>query len=91
MEQDKKAEAKVERDRKLGKHRSPLQVMAGLIYMIKPLLGWMFVAIFMGCLGNLAATFLTIFGGYGMLDVAGIDVGFSFFTVVTIRSTRIFS
>lgn len=84
MEQDKKAEAKVERDRKLGKHRSPLQVMAGLIYMIKPLLGWMFVAIFMGCLGNLAATFLTIFGGYGMLDVAGIDVGFSFFTVVTI-------
>ena len=45
--------------------------MAGLIGMIKPLLGYMMIAIVMGCIGNLMATFITIFGGYGFLGVLG--------------------
>lgn len=53
------------------KRRSGIQVMAGLIGMIKPLLGYMFIAIFMGCVGNLMATFITILGGYGFLGVFG--------------------
>lgn len=53
------------------KRRSGIKVMAGLIGMIKPLLGYMFVAIFMGCVGNLMATFITILGGYGFLGVLG--------------------
>lgn len=72
----------MERNRK--KERSPLQVMAGLIKMIKPLLGWMFLAVLMGCLGNLSATFLTIFGGYGMLNAAGAKVDISFKNIVII-------
>ena len=55
----------------MHKRRSGIQVMAGLIGMIKPLLGYMFIAIFMGCLGNLMATFITILGGYGFLGVFG--------------------
>lgn len=53
------------------KKRSGLAVMMGLIGMIKPLLGYMVLAITMGCVGNLMATFITILGGYGFLGVIG--------------------
>ena len=53
------------------KRRSGLAVMVGLIGMIKPLLGYMMIAIIMGCIGNLMATFITILGGYGFLGVVG--------------------
>lgn len=53
------------------KRRSGLAVMMGLIGMIKPLLGYMIIAIVMGCIGNLMATFITILGGYGFLGVIG--------------------
>ncbi len=57
------------------KRRSGIQVMAGLIGMITPLLGYMFIAIIMGCIGNLMATFITILGGYGFLGVYGAKEG----------------
>lgn len=66
------------------KNRTSLQVMAGLIGMIKPLLGLMFLAVLMGCAGNLTATFLTIFGGYGMLEAAGVYTGLSFGTIAAV-------
>lgn len=53
------------------KKRSGLAVMIGLVGMIKPLLGYMFLAVMMGCVGNLMATFITILGGYGFLGVVG--------------------
>jgi len=53
------------------KRRSGIQVMAGLIGMIKPLLGYMLIAIIMGCIGNLMATFITVLGGYGLLGIFG--------------------
>ena len=56
---------------KLKKRRSGIRVMAGLIGMIKPLLGYMVLAIIMGCIGNLMATFITVLGGYGFLGVLG--------------------
>lgn len=55
--------------------RSGFGVMMGLIGMIKPLLPVMFVAILMGCIGNLMATFITILGGYGFLLVTGMWEG----------------
>lgn len=55
--------------------RSGLSIMLGLIGMIKPLLPVMLVAILMGCIGNLMATFITVLGGYGLLTVAGIYDG----------------
>lgn len=50
--------------------RSGFKVMLGLIGMIKPLLPVMIVAILMGCIGNLMATFITVLGGYGFMIVA---------------------
>lgn len=55
----------------MQKNRNGFAVMAGLIGMIKPLLAFMCLAIFMGCVGNLMATFLTVLGGYGLLSAAG--------------------
>ncbi|MBQ3030203.1 MAG: ABC transporter ATP-binding protein [Agathobacter sp.] len=57
------------------KRRSGIAVMAGLIGMIRPLLGYMIIAIIMGCIGNLMATFITILGGYGFLSVFGVMEG----------------
>lgn len=51
--------------------RSGFAVMAGLVGMIKPLLGYMLIAIVMGCIGNLMATFITVLGGYGFLGLSG--------------------
>ena len=53
------------------KNRSAFGVMLGLIGMVKPLLGLMAVAIIMGCMGNLAATFITVLGGVGLGKVLG--------------------
>lgn len=55
--------------------RSGVKVMAGLIGMIKPLLPFMFIAILMGCVGNLMATFITILGGFGIRQVLGLYQG----------------
>lgn len=54
-----------------SKRRSGFAVMTGLVGMIKPLLGYMMIAIVMGCIGNLMATFITVLGGYGFLGVIG--------------------
>ena len=57
------------------KERSGLMVMLRLIGLVKPLAGYMAIAILMGLAGHLCATFITIFGGYAILDVAGYDTG----------------
>lgn len=49
--------------------RSGLNVMARLIGLVKPMLGFMLLAIAMGLLGNLCATFITVFGGCSILNV----------------------
>ena len=49
------------------KKRSGFQVMARLIGLVKPLTGYMFLAVFMGLIGHLCAAFITIFGGYAVL------------------------
>lgn len=57
------------------KTRSGFGVMMGLIGMIRSLLGIMCIAILMGCVGNLMASFITILGGYGFLFVLGLVEG----------------
>lgn len=59
----------------IGGQRNGIQVMAGLVGMIKPLLPVMLLAVVMGCVGNLTATFLTVLGGYGLLAAAGLWEG----------------
>ena len=52
--------------------RSHMNVMARLIGLVKPLTGYMILAIAMGLIGHLCAAFITIFGGYALLDVLGL-------------------
>lgn len=57
--------------------RSNIKVMASLIGLVKPLTGYMILAILMGIIGHLCASFITIFGGYALLDVLEFSVPFS--------------
>lgn len=56
------------------KKRSNLNVMLRLSKLVKPLAGYMALAVFMGIIGNLSATFITILGGYAILDVLEFSV-----------------
>ncbi len=56
------------------KKRSGFVVMARLIGLVKPLTGYMLLAILMGLVGHLCAAFITIFGGYAVLGVLGFEV-----------------
>ncbi len=51
------------------KKRGDLNIMLRLIGLIKPLLGFMILAVTMGVIGHLCASFITIFGGYALLDI----------------------
>ena len=52
------------------KNRSGFQVMARLIGLVKPLGGYMGLAVLMGLIGHLCAAFLTVCGGYGLIMAA---------------------
>ena len=60
------------------KKRSNLEIMAKLIGMVRPLLGYMILAITLGLIGHLLASFITIFAGYAALKVWGFQVTHSF-------------
>ena len=53
-------------------HRSPFAIVARLIVLVKPMLPIMLAAIVMGVAGHFCATFITIFGGFGILAAAGL-------------------
>lgn len=53
------------------KRRSGFIVMARLIGLVKPLAGYMVLAIIMGLIGHLCAAFITIFGGFAVLALLG--------------------
>ncbi|MDO5546201.1 MAG: ABC transporter ATP-binding protein [Eubacteriales bacterium] len=53
--------------------RSGFTVMGKLIGLVKPLTGFMILAITMGLIGHLCASFITIFGGYAVLNVLGFE------------------
>lgn len=55
------------------KKRNGFTVMTRLIGLVKPLAGFMVLAIFMGLIGHLCAAFITVFGGYAILDLMRFD------------------
>ena len=59
------------------KKRSGFKVMSRLIGLVKPLAGYMLLAIFMGLIGHLCAAFITIFGGYAVLEALHFDTPFT--------------
>ena len=48
--------------------RSGFQIMVLLIGLVKPLSGYMLLGIVMGLIGHLCAAFITVFGGYAILN-----------------------
>lgn len=83
-ENRQKFESQEREERESGKQRSGMKVMLGLIGMIKPLLGIMAVAVIMGCIGNLMATFITVLGGMGMGALLGYFPGVSLKVIFTV-------
>ena len=59
------------------KKRSGFKVMSRLIGLVKPLTGVMVLAILMGLLGHMCATFITVFGGYAVLTALNVSTPFS--------------
>ena len=55
--------------------------MRNLIGLVRPLSGYMALAITMGLLGHLCATFITIFGGFAVLKLLGINAPLALGTV----------
>ncbi|MBR0398723.1 MAG: ABC transporter ATP-binding protein [Eubacterium sp.] len=53
----------------MKKRRSGIQIMGGLIGLVKPLAGIMVLAVTLGVLGYLCAIFLTILAGHALLDI----------------------
>ena len=70
----------------MNRNRSGFAVMAGLIGMIKPMLGIMLLAVLMGCIGNLMAIFITVLGGYGLLIVTGYYGKMSLALIITLMA-----
>lgn len=74
------------------KRRSGFTVMARLIGLVKPLTGYMILAITMGLIGHLCASFITIFGGYAVLNVLSFETPLSltamFFSVAVFALLR---
>lgn len=51
--------------------RNGLNIMLRLSSLVKPLRGYMLLAVFMGVLGHLAASLITVMGGFAILDAIG--------------------
>lgn len=51
------------------KQRSGFSVMARLVGLVRPLVGYMLLAIAMGLLGHTCAALITVFGGYALLEL----------------------
>ena len=54
------------------KKRSGFNVMVRLIGLVRPLAGFMVLAVAMGLIGHLCAAFITIFGGYAAAELLGL-------------------
>lgn len=56
------------------KKQSKARVLLRMVRLVKPLTGWMLLAIFMGTLGFLCAQFIPILGGYAVLHGLGVGI-----------------
>ena len=72
--------------------RSGFNIMRRLIGLVKPLTGYMILAILMGLIGHLCAAFITVFGGYAILHVLhpewSMNLGVLFGTVLVFALVR---
>ena len=66
--------------------RGGLQVMARLVGLVRPLAGFMALAILMGLVGHLCASAITVLAGYGLLGVLGDAVGLPLGVVIAVMA-----
>ena len=64
--------------------RNGIQVMGKLIGLVKPLAGFMVLAIILGVLGNLAAILIPVLGSTALLNAGGYVNGLALGTILTI-------
>ena len=64
--------------------RSGFKVMLRLSALVNPLLGFMCLAVIMGILGNLAASFITILGAVAVTKLLNFEVALSFGLIFTL-------
>lgn len=64
--------------------RSGIKVMLSLISLIKPLIGLMFLAVLMGVIGNLSATFISVLGSFLIVNVLGYPTFFNFNLLISL-------
>lgn len=69
--------------------RSGFTVMAKLIGLVKPLTLYMVLAVTMGLIGHLCASFITIFGGFAVLELT--DIGSPLSLAIIFISLAVFS
>lgn len=65
------------------KRHSKFRILIRMLGLVKPLSGFMVLAVCLGTLGFLTAQFIPIFGGYAVLFGLGIPIPFSFRTLMT--------
>lgn len=74
--------------------RSGFHIMTRLIGLVRPLTGYMILAVVMGVVGHLCASFITIFGGYALLMVLhpewSFDMWFLFAAMLIFALLRVF-
>lgn len=63
------------------KKQSKVRVLLRMLALVKPLTGFMILAVCMGTLGFLTAQFIPIFGGYAVLHGLGVSVPLSLRTI----------
>lgn len=66
--------------------RGGLQVMARLVGLVRPLAGFMALAILMGLVGHLCASAITVLAGYGLLGVLGDAAGLPLGVVIAVMA-----
>lgn len=64
--------------------RSGFKVMKDLIGLVKPLTAYMVLAILLGLLGNLCATFITIIGAYAIIGEYSLKVLFTILIIIAL-------
>ncbi len=68
---------------KKTKKVSKITVLFRMLKLVKPLAGFMVLAVTLGTLGFLTAQFIPILGGYAVLNGLGVETGLSFRTIVS--------
>ena len=64
--------------------RSGFKVMKDLVGLVKPLTAYMVLAILLGLLGNLCATFITIIGAYAVIGEYSLKVLFTILIIIAL-------